>query len=197
MKIISWNLYHRSGAALDDIVQLIERERPDVLLMQETTARIDGLGALIGGHYARNPLPGRVHGLAVWSREPFAESPEILALQPGVVFKRISQIIRFPEFAVANVHLSHGQLLNRRQLSRIAGALPARAAILGDCNLVGPVLLPGFHEVGPNQGTHAFGGMLPIKLDRCFVRGLRCQAAVALPKGASDHRPIAVELSAS
>ena len=98
---------------------------------------------------------------------------------------------------MANVHLSHGQVLNRRQLRRIAAALPHRAAILGDFNLVGPTFLPGFRDVGPREPTHIAGDMMPLRIDRCVARGLHCSSARALDRGASDHRPIIVQLSAA
>jgi endonuclease/exonuclease/phosphatase (EEP) superfamily protein YafD len=195
MKIMSWNLLHRSGASLDDVIQLIHVQTPDLLLMQETTARIDPLADRVGGHYVRNPLPGRVHGLAVWSRKPLLEPPAVLQLQPGIVFDRICQIVHLDGFAVANVHLSHGQSLNRRQLRDICRALPARAAVIGDCNLIGRHLLPGFHDVGPRQGTFSLMGLARLRPDRCFVRGLNCNRSEALLAGSSDHRPIAVWLS--
>jgi hypothetical protein len=70
VKIISWNLLHSIGATLEEVVYLVEREHPDLFLMQEATAAMDHLPARIGGHYARNPLPGRLHGLAAWSPYP-------------------------------------------------------------------------------------------------------------------------------
>jgi hypothetical protein len=33
IKVVSWNLYYRSGASLDDVLEVIERENPDLLLM--------------------------------------------------------------------------------------------------------------------------------------------------------------------
>ncbi len=42
-KLISWNLLRLTGASLDDVVRLISREDPDLLLMQEATREIDGL----------------------------------------------------------------------------------------------------------------------------------------------------------
>jgi endonuclease/exonuclease/phosphatase (EEP) superfamily protein YafD len=196
MKIISWNLLHRVGATLDQVKHLIACTQPDLLLMQEATDPIDSLPSEIGGHYVRNVLPGRAHGLAAWSPERLRYAPSILALQPGVIIKRICQIIDLEDFAIANVHLSHGQLLNRRQLRRISRILPARAAILGDCNLFGPSLLPGFRDVGPRCPTHAAGTVVPLRLDRCFVRGLHCESAETLGQGTSDHRPIIIRLSA-
>jgi len=197
MKIISWNLLHRAGATLGEIEKLIALEQPDLLLMQETTDQIDVLPSLVGGHYARAPLPDRRHGLAVWSPAPLHQTPEILTLQSGLLVRRVCQIVELGHFTVANVHLSHGQLLNRRQLRRIAQILPSRAVILGDCNLIGPPMLPNFRDVGPRQPTHAAGNIIPLRLDRCFVRGLTCERAETLRKGMSDHWPIAVWLSAA
>jgi endonuclease/exonuclease/phosphatase family metal-dependent hydrolase len=198
VKIISWNLLRLVGASLGDVARLIRRNGPDLLLMQEATEEMDGLPLLLGGHYHRTLLPGRVHGLAAWSpRRLPADTATVLPLPAGAMFQRVCQIVDIGEFAVANVHLSHGQVLNRRQLRRIAGALPPRAAILGDFNLVGPTFLPGFRDVGPREPTHIAGDMMPLRIDRCVARGLDCFSARALDRGASDHRPIMVQLSAA
>lgn len=194
VKIISWNLLHSVGAGVDEVAQLILDERPDLLLMQETTAAIDRLSSKVGGFYARDPLPGRLHGLAAWSPTAFAVPPEARILQRGLIVRRVCQILEFRHFGVANVHLSHGQMLNRRQLRQIAAMLPRSAAILGDCNLVGPSLLPGFRDVGPRRWTHVAGRLIPVRLDRCFVRGLEAADARVLARGTSDHHPIAVRL---
>ena len=193
VKIVSWNLLRLTGASLDDVARLARRESPDLLLMQEATQRIDELPDRIGGTYARVLLPGRIHGLAMWSPVPLPP-PLVIELPAGAMFERVCQIIDLGAFSVANVHLSHGQLLNRRQLRCIATALPPRAAVLGDYNLVGPALLRGFRDVGPREPTHNSLDMLPLRLDRCLVRGLICVEAVALVREASDHRPIAVRL---
>jgi endonuclease/exonuclease/phosphatase family metal-dependent hydrolase len=196
MKIVSWNLLHSAGATLEQIAQLAERERPDLLLMQEATETVDALPARIGGHCARNPLPGRLHGLAAWSPLPFPWAPHQIALQPGLFVQRISQIVPLDGFSVANVHLSHGQLMNRRQLRLIAGHLPQRAMIIGDCNMVGPALLPGFRDVGERGPTHDMGKIVPLRLDRCLIRNLGGARAQILRASGSDHRPIAVWVDA-
>jgi endonuclease/exonuclease/phosphatase (EEP) superfamily protein YafD len=195
MKIISWNLLHKAGATLDEIERLVHREQPDLMLLQETTEAINELPARLGGYYARDPLPGRTHGLAAWSPNPFREAPSSLELQPGMLVKRVCQIVVLPEFTVANVHLSHGQLLNRRQLRRIFSILPKHAAVLGDCNLVGPCLVPDVRDVGPRDPTHMMVRYVPLRLDRCFARELVCQETRVLPKGMSDHNPILVRLA--
>lgn len=193
-KLISWNLLRLTGASLDDVERLIRRERPDLLLMQEVTQEIDGLTARVGGQYLRSPMPGRIHGLGVWSPTPLSGRPVVLPLPSGAVFDRVCQIIKLGSITVANVHLSHGQLLNRRQLRCIAKVLPHRAAVVGDYNLIGPALLPGFRDVGPREPTHIAGDVVPLRIDRCLVRGMVCLGASALLREASDHRPIVVRL---
>ena len=194
MKIISWNLLRTVGASLSDVVRLVERQQPDLLLMQEATREIDALPGHLGGHYWRVPLPGRIHGLGLWSPQARSQPPEVLRLQAGAIVDRVCQILTLPEFAIANVHLSHGQMLNRRQLARIAAALPSHAAVLGDFNLVGPTLMRGFRDVGPREKTHRSLDLVPLRLDRCMVRGLVCHEAAALHRYTSDHRPIMVKL---
>ena len=193
--IISWNLLRLTGATVAEVTGMVRRERPDLLLLQEATNAMNVLPDLLGGHYARVPLPGRIHGLAMWSPHAIPE-PRVLRLPAGAVVDRVCQIVQLRDFAVANVHLSHGQLLNRRQLRHIAGHLPHRAAVLGDYNLVGPALLPGFRDVGPREPTHVCADVVPLRLDRCYVRGLACGRAAALDRAGSDHRPIVVRLDA-
>jgi endonuclease/exonuclease/phosphatase (EEP) superfamily protein YafD len=194
-KLISWNLLRLTGASLDDVVRLIRREHPDLLLMQEVTQEMDGLTRRVGGQYQRNLMPGRVHGLAVWSPTPLPGWPKVVPLQSGAMFNRICQIVDLGSITVANVHLSHGQILNRRQLRRIARLLPHRAAVVGDYNLIGPALLPGFHDAGPREPTHVAGDIVPLRIDRCLIRGVACLEARALLRETSDHRPIVVRLA--
>jgi endonuclease/exonuclease/phosphatase family metal-dependent hydrolase len=198
MKVISWNLLRLTGAGVKDVAALLERERPDVLLMQEVTQHLDVLTSLAGGHYNRLPWPGRVHGLAIWSRYNFA-TPQILPLPasalPGRWPRRRSQIVQVGDITFANVHLSHGQLLNRRQLLRIAAALKGKpSAIIGDYNAVGPSMIPGFADVGPREPTHFGGDVVPFRLDRCLAHGVHCLGSGTLDFGPSDHKPIVLEL---
>ncbi|MBV1834092.1 endonuclease/exonuclease/phosphatase family protein [Novacetimonas pomaceti] len=194
IRIISWNLLRLIGATVRDVVHLIHQEKPDLLLMQEATVDIDALPTLIGGHYARSPLPGRIHGVACWSPWPYRRPPMTCTLPSGTLIRRVAQIIECGPFTVANVHLSHGQLLNRRQLRRMSQLLPYRAAILGDFNLVGPTLIRHFRDVGPRAPTHRMADVLPIRLDRCLIRGLTCVEQRVIDNYASDHRPISVRL---
>ena len=56
-KIVSWNLLRRVGANVAGIATLIEREQPDLVLMQEATKDIEALQAKVGGHYAWAQMP--------------------------------------------------------------------------------------------------------------------------------------------
>ena len=199
LRILSWNLLRRVGATVDDVADLVAATRPDLLLMQEATAEIDALPAKIGGYYSRRALPGRIYGLAAWSPTPLPE-PEILTLPYAKAkragYPRVAQILRFEGVEIVNVHLSHGQLMLRRQLEEIAGAVNGHSAVVGDFNAVGATELSGFRDVGPRQPTHFAKGVLPFRLDRCLVRGLACIGAKALRRGPSDHRPIFIDLVA-
>lgn len=194
LHILSWNLLHENGATLQDLMTVIRHENPDIVVLQEARSMMDDLPHHLGGYYDRIPLPGRSHGTACWSRIPFWTKPTFCTLPRGVLVKRTAQIIDFGLFSLANVHLSHGQILNRRQLGRIAEILPRRGIIMGDFNIVGPVFLNGFRDVGPRERTHHMLDRLPLRLDRCLVRGLSCLDAKALPRFGSDHRPIRVTL---
>ena len=197
MKVISWNLLRLTGAGVEDVVALIEQHRPDLLLLQEATEELAELPARIGGYFFREPLDGRIYGLAVWSPHPLAP-PYVLPLPvsqlPGCVPPRVAQIVQLGDVAFANVHLSHGQLLNRWQLAHIANALSGPAAVVGDYNAIGPIKLAGFKDIGPRQSTHSSTNILSFRLDRCMARGLSCSYAGVLSRGPSDHHPIRLDL---
>lgn len=197
MKLISWNLLHSVGAELGCVAGLIEQQRPDVLLMQEATTPIEKLASLVGGVVWRTPLPDRIHGLAIWTPHMAVKPPTVFALPDGAIVKRVCQHVDLGTFGVANVHLSHGQLLNRRQLRTIAKRLPDSACIVGDFNIVGPALLPDFDDIGPRGHTHRAQGLVKLRLDRCLARNVVCSQAQVLARGASDHHPIMMRLEAA
>ncbi len=198
MKVISWNLLRLIGAAVEDVALLVEEHRPDLLLLQEATKEMENLPNLVGGHFYRHPLPRRIHGLAAWSPKhlhPPKTLPLPVSPMPGRVPPRIAQLVQLSNITFANVHLSHGQVLNRLQLTRIARNMEGPAAVIGDYNAWGPTVLHGFRDVGPREATHIQQNLLRFRLDRCLVRGLTCASARTLKKGKSDHRPIMLELA--
>jgi endonuclease/exonuclease/phosphatase (EEP) superfamily protein YafD len=199
VKVISWNLLRLTGAPVADIASLIDEQKPDLLLMQEAVKDVERLPDLVGGTLWHEPMPSRIYGLAAWS--PHAVTPrDALTLpvsrMPGRLPPRVAQLLHVGEITFANVHLSHGQWLNRWQLMRLAGTLHGPAAVIGDFNAVGPTMLQGFQDVGPRGRTHMCGTMIPLRLDRCLVRGVRCLSHQILDRGASDHHPIVLKLQA-
>jgi endonuclease/exonuclease/phosphatase family metal-dependent hydrolase len=193
VKVISWNVLRLTGAAAEDVAALVERHRPDLVLLQEAMQELSELPKLVGGTLFREPMERRIYGLAMWSPHalPRPRTFRLPASQvPGRVPPRIAQIVNFAGISFANVHLSHGQFLNRWQLFRIASALNGPSAIIGDYNAVGPIGLPGFRDVGPRQRTHS----LSFRLDRCMARDLGCAHPKVLARGPSDHHPILLEL---
>ncbi len=198
MRIISWNLLYRKGAAASDVAHLIEQYRPDLFLLQEATAGIESLPDHAGGHFHKLPWQGKSYALGAWSANGALQTRSLelpFSRVPGKFPPRVAQILHLEGMSIANVHLSHGQLLNRRQLRRIAQEIEGPLAIIGDFNAVGPVLLRGFRDVGPRRATHMAKKVMPFRLDRCLVRGLNCSDVRALKKGRSDHRPILLHLN--
>lgn len=197
LRIISWNLLRVTGASVKDVAGLVEQHHPDLLLLQEATKELAALPMVVGGHFFREPLDGRIYGLAAWSPHPLPP-PYALRLPvsqvPGRVPPRVAQIVQFHNVTFANVHLSHGQFLNRWQLLHIARSFYGPAALVGDYNAVGPIKLAGFKDIGPRQPTHTAKNIIPFRLDRCMARGLRCSHARVLERGPSDHHPIILDL---
>jgi endonuclease/exonuclease/phosphatase family metal-dependent hydrolase len=196
--VLSWNLLRRVGARPEDVAGLIRAHRPDLVLLQEATEDLGLLPSLVGGHFCRQPMERRIYGLAAWSHEPFAASVALrlpASVMPGRVPPRLAQLVKFRGIHFANVHLSHGQFLNRWQLLHIAETLEGPAAIIGDFNAVGAIPLPGFRDIGPRRRTHRAGNVVALRLDRCMGRLLACDAAEVLDKGASDHHPMLLDLA--
>jgi endonuclease/exonuclease/phosphatase family metal-dependent hydrolase len=198
LRVASWNLLRRIGAEAEDVAKLIHACEPDLLLLQEATEEIAALPSLVGGHFFRHPMQKRIYGLAAWSPHPFPRTSAMrlpASVLPGRVPPRIAQIVKFQGISFANVHLSHGQFLNRFQLHHIAYALEGPAVIMGDFNAVGPIRVPEFRDVGPRQRTHKASNIVSLRLDRCITRDVRCVGAEVLDRGPSDHHPILMDLA--
>lgn len=198
VRVASWNLLRRVGARVEDVANLVVQHRPELLLLQEVTEDIAALPALVGGHFFRHRMRGRIYGLAAWSPRPFPATTAIrlpMSALPGRLPPRSAQLIQFHGVSFANVHLSHGQFLNRWQLLHIVEQLKGPAAIIGDFNAVGPIKIPCFEDIGPRGATHKASDIISLRLDRCMARDLRCTEARVLSKGPSDHHPILLDLA--
>jgi endonuclease/exonuclease/phosphatase family metal-dependent hydrolase len=195
LRILSWNVLRKVGAGPEDVADLIARHRPGLVLLQEADRGMERLPALIGGSFARDAFPGRIHGPAIWS--PHALHRPRLVRLPGGHTRRHAQVVELGPVTIVNVHLGHGQLTCRRQLREAASAIAGAGAVIGDFNMIGPAVLPGFADVGPREPTHVATDLLPVRIDRCFARGMACQGARALNAGRSDHRPMLLDLAAA
>jgi endonuclease/exonuclease/phosphatase family metal-dependent hydrolase len=195
LRILSWNVLRKVGAGPEDVAALIGRYGPDLVLLQEADRGMEKLPDLVGGHFARDAFPSRIHGPAIWSPTPISR-PRVARL-PGGHTRRHAQIVELGHVTIVNVHLGHGQLTCRRQLREAAAAIAGVGAVIGDFNMIGPAGLPGFSDVGPREPTHVASDMLPVRIDRCFVKGMACRTARALSAGRSDHRPMLLELAAA
>lgn len=197
LRVVSWNLLRRVGAGVEDVAKLVKSRHPDLLVLQECTEDIAALPSLVGGHFFRHPMQSRIYGLAAWSPHKLPQSTAIrlpYSILPGRVPPRLAQIINFHGIMIANVHLSHGQFLNRFQLRHIMEQLQGPAAIIGDFNAVGPVGFQGFADIGPRTNTHRAGKIIALRLDRCIARGLMCSASEVLDNGPSDHHPMVLDI---
>jgi len=200
IRVVSWNLLRRVGARVEDVAALVKSKHPDLLLLQECTEDIVSLPSLVGGHFFRHPMQSRIYGLAAWSPHPFPQTNAIrlpASILPGRVPPRLAQIISFHGITFANVHLSHGQFLNRFQLRHIIEQMEGPSAIIGDFNAVGPVGLQGFADIGPRRRTHRAANIVALRLDRCIARDLVCHASEVLDKGPSDHHPMVLDMVVS
>jgi endonuclease/exonuclease/phosphatase family metal-dependent hydrolase len=195
LRILSWNVLRKVGAGPEDVLALISRYQPDLVLLQEADRTMDRLPELAGGSFARDTFPSRIHGPAVWS--PVSINRPRLVRLPGGHTRRHAQVVELGDVTIVNVHLGHGQLTCRRQLREAASAIGRAGAVIGDFNMIGPAAVPGFSDVGPREPTHVASDMLPVRIDRCFARGMTCRSARALNAGRSDHRPMLLELLAA
>ena len=198
LRLISWNLYYRRGAAAADIAALIEQYRPDLFIMQEALDGIEAVPRLAAGSFHSLPWIGKRYGLAAWLPDENADITTVdlpYSRLPASFPPRRAQVIRFSDLTIANVHLSHGQFLNRRQLRRISEKVSGPLAIVGDFNMIGRIVLRGFQDLGPRGTTHYAQKLVPLRLDRCVARGLDCIHAEILDRGPSDHRPILIDLA--
>ncbi len=195
LRLLSWNLLRRTGVSCAELARLIEAQEVDIALLQEVTEEFEALPSLVGGAFVRHALPGRIHGPAIWARNGLALPRRVPLVSRAI--RRHAVMADIDGVSFASVHLSHGQLACRRQAREACDSLLTASAVLaGDFNMVGPLKLEGFREVGPREPTHYARGLLPVRIDRCFVRGFTCRQSRALDRGRSDHRPILLDLTA-
>ena len=211
MLVRTWNLFHgnthppQRRAFLREMVELVTRDAPDVVCLQEVPvwalARLErwsGMQRSSAVARRRRPLGRWVtelhHGLlrsaltgeadAILVARRFTLSDERRRVVSTAGLRRIVHGVRLDGGVfVANVHVS----ADEEQLARVAGfvADEPQAIVAGDLNLRG-------------AGLSGFSPPLPESIDQVLVRGLPAAGPVAWPEDRrrvggrllSDHAPV-------
>lgn len=215
MLVRTWNLFHgntqppRRRAFLQEMVELVTRDEPDVVCLQEVPvwalAHLEGWSRMQRSSAVarrRRPLGRWItelhHGLlrsaftgeadAILVARRFTLSDERRQVVSTAGLRRIAHGVRLDGGVfVVNVHIS----ADEEQLARIADLVAdePQAIVAGDLNLRG-VGLPGFSPP------------LSESIDQILVRGLSAGAPTAWPEDRrrlggrllSDHAPVELHI---
>lgn len=216
---VTYNLWHGRGE--QDLPDLVERDRPDLLHLQEVTvaALPERFGAL--RRVAMSTRGG--YGVALFVRDDrfVVEDAASFALPrslhdriTGASAERLAAARVVDErtgqrLVVATLHatpMTDPNVVRRRQigaaqrsLERLGPGLPALLA--GDFNYpyFTRALDRRLHRRGYTSARSAVGtyhGWVPARgaFDIALVRGLTVDATTTLPRGESDHRPVRFEV---
>jgi endonuclease/exonuclease/phosphatase family metal-dependent hydrolase len=209
MLVRTWNLFHGKPSPserrsfLVEMIELVTRDRPDVVCLQELPVwALPRLEQWSGMHastaVARRallPVGARTvtalhHGLL---RSAFTgEGDAILTSEPAralgthvvgeTKLRRIAHTVEVAGVTVVNFHIDG----EREQLDRVLALAPERSIVAGDANLVAP-------EAG------GFSPPLAGSIDQIFVRGLTLREGpapwplerrVVDGRVLSDHAPV-------
>jgi len=228
VKLMTYNIHQGFDAgqipSLDQLVQVISQESPDVVCLQEVVRgwmideRHDALSVLaerLGMRYAWGPNIGDLYGNAILSRHPisdvkrihYAAGPSLKHQPRGAIFVRTAGLL------VGCTHLDDiSDASAERQgqvdlvLSEWGKASPA--VLMGDMNAqpADPEMLKigaaGFTDLGESAGPTTTGDSPQKRIDYIWGVGVRGdQAHIPLLndlerlKQASDHRPLVVNVT--
>jgi endonuclease/exonuclease/phosphatase family metal-dependent hydrolase len=182
MVVRTWNLFHGKPspagrrAFLVQMIQLVTRDRPDVVCLQELPVwalphleRWSGMHA--SGAVARRPLlpvgaravTALHHGLL--RSAVTGEADAILTMRPArdlgstvvghTKLRRIAHAVELDGVQIVNFHIDG----DREQLDRVLALADERSVVAGDANLVSPT-------------ANGFSAPLAGSIDQIFVRGL-------------------------
>ena len=211
MLVRTWNLFHGNSrppqrrAFLREMVELVTRDAPDVVCLQEVPVwalghleRWSGMQRASAVARRRRPfgrwvtelhhgllrsaLTGEADAILVAPRFRLSDARREIVSVSGL--RRIVHGVRIDDrFYVANVHIG----ADEEQLARVAAfvADEPRAIVAGDFNLRG-------------AGLAGFSPPLPDQIDQVLVRGLPAGAPSAWPEDRrrlgrallSDHPPV-------
>jgi endonuclease/exonuclease/phosphatase family metal-dependent hydrolase len=209
MLVRTWNLFHGNAspperrAFLRQMIELVSRDRPDVVCLQELPVwalrhleRWSGMHA--SGAVARRPLlpfgaravTAVHHGLlrsavtgeadAILTRRPFRNLGDIVVGETKL--RRIAHAVELDGVQVVNFHIGG----DRTQFDRVLALAGERAVVAGDANLVSPA-------------ADGFSPPLAGSIDQILVRGLTLrdgpsawpvERRVVAGRVLSDHAPV-------
>jgi endonuclease/exonuclease/phosphatase family metal-dependent hydrolase len=211
MLVRTWNLFHGKPsppgrrAFLLQMIELVTRDRPDVVCLQELPVwalphleRWSGMHA--SGAVARRPLlPVGARAVTAlhhgWLRSAVeGEADAILTREPAralgvhvvgeTKLRRIAHSVEVAGVTVVNFHIDG----DREQFDRVIALAPERSIVAGDANLVSPV-------------ANGLSPPLPDSIDQIFVRELEVrdgpsawplERRVVDGRVLSDHAPVEV-----
>jgi endonuclease/exonuclease/phosphatase family metal-dependent hydrolase len=209
MLVRTWNLFHGKPsppgrrAFLEQMIELVTRDRPDIVCLQELPVwslpyleRWSGMRA--SSAVARRPLlpvgarqiTALHHGVlrsaftgeadAILTREPARALGEHVVGETNL--RRIAHAAEVAGVTVVNFHIDG----EREQLDRVLALAPERSIVAGDANLVSPVAM-------------GFSSPLTGSIDQIYVRGLELrdgpsawpvQRRTVEGRVLSDHAPV-------
>ena len=210
--------------SLDAIFDTVERENPDVLVLQEVVRgwmideQHDALSVLaekLGMRYVYQPNIGDLYGNAVLSRfkldlvkrVPFPPPTSLKHQQRGAMFVRTGGVLlivtHLDEFADSTlIRQEQVRMILREWHNETPNEKPA--VIAGDMNAQpGDIEVQlfdqdGFQDLGLSAGTTTTGDDPAKRIDYIWGNGvIGAQAHTTQPPYASDHRGLVVNVTRS
>jgi endonuclease/exonuclease/phosphatase family metal-dependent hydrolase len=223
-RVMTYNIHQGFNAgqvpSLDNLVDVISRESPDVLLLQEVVRgwmideQHDSLGVLaerLGMPYVFGPNIGDLYGNAILSRFPMTEVKRIhFAVQPSIRHQPRGAVgVRIGDVLIVTTHLDEvadSSSIRQEQVRAILREWDGErvAIIAGDMNAEpGDLEMALFSEAGYGDLAEAAGPTStmidpPKRIDYIWgigVVGSNPHTVMAL--GASDHRAVVVNVTKS
>jgi endonuclease/exonuclease/phosphatase family metal-dependent hydrolase len=221
-RLMTYNIHQGFNAgqipSLDQLVDVIARESPDVLLLQEVVRgwmideQHDALGVLaerLGMQYVFGPNIGDLYGNAILSRFPMTDVRRVrFAPQPSLRHQPRGAIgVRIGDVLVVTTHLDDipdSSAIRQEQVRTILREWDGEriAIIAGDMNAA-PADLEmsllaeaGFGDLGAPAGATTALSDPPKRIDYIWATGLVGGPPRTVPAlSASDHLPLVVNVT--
>ena len=221
-RIMTFNIHQGFNAgqvpSLDLIVELVARESPDVLLLQEVVRgwmidqQHDALGVLserLGMPYVFAPNIGDLYGNAILSRFPMAEVRRVqFARQPSIRHQpRGAMSVRIGEVVIINTHLddvADAGAVRQEQIRTILREWDGERAVIlgGDLNAtpgdleMGLLSEAGFGDLAEAAGPTTTMSDPPQRIDYLLGIGvIGSNPRTVMSLAASDHRAVVVNVT--